>query len=159
MIYQKRKKSFTYLLTWHIVKKMCSLTHWIQLIFNTRKGPLYNLRTVQALVSLCTCEGRSWPSFSAYRINGYCSIGRRTENAQIRLHGNAVWSGPSLFAYGMRVYFPFSSSNRNVYSVLNISHFIAHYNKHSKNMNLNAYSYLCFVDTNSVQEIIIQKEQ
>ena len=36
------------------------------------------------------------PSLSAYRINGYCSTCRRTKNVQIRLHGCARPSGPSL---------------------------------------------------------------
>ena len=43
---------------------------------------------------------------SAYRINGYNSICRRTETVQIRLHGCARSSGPSLFAYGIRAVLP-----------------------------------------------------
>ena len=48
----------------------------------------------------------SSPSLSAYRINRYCSICQRTENAQIRLHGCACSAGPSLFAYSIMAIFP-----------------------------------------------------
>ena len=69
---------------------------------NTRKWPVWNLRTTQALISLRTRAGWSELVLFANRINEYCSICRRTENVQIRLHGCARSSGPTLFAYGIR---------------------------------------------------------
>ena len=69
-----------------------------------RKGPLCNLRTTQALISLRICW--SGPSLSAYKINGYSSICRIIENGQIRLHGYACCSRPSLFAYDIIALFP-----------------------------------------------------
>ena len=63
---------------------------------NLPKGPLCYLRTMQVEISLRISAGWSGPSLPAYRINGYCSICRRTENVQIRLHGCACWSGPTL---------------------------------------------------------------
>ena len=47
---------------------------------------------------------------SAYRINGYCSICRQTENSQIRLHVYAHSSGLSLFAFGIRAFLPCTAS-------------------------------------------------
>ena len=38
--------------------------------------------------------------------NGYCSICGGTENAQVRLHRYACWSGPSLFPCDIRALFP-----------------------------------------------------
>ena len=70
------------------------------------KKPLCNLRTTQVQISLRECAGWSGPSTSAYRINGYCSLCERTDNAQIRLHGWACWSVSSLFAYDIRALFP-----------------------------------------------------
>ena len=58
------------------------------------KGPL---RTTQALISLRIRTGWSGPSLSAYRINGYCCIYRRTENTRL--------SGPTLSARCIRVFF------------------------------------------------------
>ena len=60
------------------------------------KESICNLRTAQALISLCMSAGWSGPSLAAYRINGYCSTCWRTENAQIRLRRCARWSGPLL---------------------------------------------------------------
>ena len=71
-----------------------------------RKGSLCNLRTMQALISLRIRAGWSGPSLSAYRINGYCNIYWQTENVHIRLHGCARSSGPLLFGYGIRAFFP-----------------------------------------------------
>ena len=76
-----------------------------------RNGPLCNLRTTQALISLRICAGSSRPPLSAYRINGYGSICRRTESVQISLHGCASSSGPSLFAHGIRSFSPRYASN------------------------------------------------
>ena len=56
--------------------------------------------------SACASE----PSLFAYRINGNCSICRRTENAQIKLRGCACCSGPSLFTYDIRPLFPCRAS-------------------------------------------------
>ena len=50
--------------------------------------------------------GWSGSSLSAYRMNWYCSICRRTENFQISLHGCAHFSGHLLFAYGKMAFFP-----------------------------------------------------
>ena len=49
--------------------------------------------------------GYSGPAMQAYIINGYCSICRRTENVQNRLHGGARPSRSSLFAYGIGAIF------------------------------------------------------
>ena len=73
-------------------------------IYNAR-----TLRTTQALISLRIRTGWSGPSLSAYRINRYCSICRRTENVQTRLHGCARSSGHSLFAYDIRKRWRFRS--------------------------------------------------
>ena len=54
---------------------------------------------------LCIRTGWSRPSLSAYRINGYCSICRRTENVQIKTARMHSSSEPSLFAYGIRGHF------------------------------------------------------
>ena len=50
--------------------------HWKsnEMMRNVPKGPLCKLRTTQALISLRIRAGWSWPSLSAYRISGYCSI-------------------------------------------------------------------------------------
>ena len=73
---------------------------------NTRKGLWCSLWTMQAQISLGICQGWSGPSLPTYRINGYCSICRQTENAQSRLHWCACWSGRMFFAYGIRAFFP-----------------------------------------------------
>ena len=78
--------------------------------FNARKGPLCNLRTTQAQISLRISTGWSGPSLSAYRINGYCSICLRTENGQIRLFGCACWSGSTLSASCIRPNFVLCAS-------------------------------------------------
>ena len=62
-----------------------------QMMLNARKGLLCYLRTPQAPISLRFCTGWSGPSLPAYRINGYLSICRRTENANIRLR-MLVWT-------------------------------------------------------------------
>ena len=64
---------------------MC-LTGLSYMICSTRKGPLCNLRTTQALISLPISAGWSVPSLSAYRIDGYCRICRQTKNVEVRLH-------------------------------------------------------------------------
>ena len=69
------------------------------------KRALCNLRITQALISLRIRAGWSGPSFSAYRINGYCSKCRRTENVHTRLQGCVRSSGPSLFTSGIRALF------------------------------------------------------
>ena len=75
----------------HFVGYLCSSlqTH---IIHSARKGPFCSLRLTQANIS--------WygPALSAYRHTGHCNIWRRTEKAQIRLHGCACWLGhfPSL---------------------------------------------------------------
>ena len=66
-----------------------------------------NLRTTQALISLRIRAGWSGPSLPANRINEYCSICRRTENAHINLHGCACLSGPALIT----ACFPWCASN------------------------------------------------
>ena len=59
------------------------------------KGPFYNLWTMQVLISLCTCAGWSGPSFSVFRISGYCNICWWTENAKIRQQRCAlIWTFP-----------------------------------------------------------------
>ena len=45
-------------------------------------------------------------SLLAYRLIGNCNICRRTDKALIRLRECAVWSGPSLLAYGIYTFFP-----------------------------------------------------
>ena len=56
---------------------------------------------------------------SAYRINGYCSICRRTENVLIGLHGCARSSGPALFAYDIKLFSPVVNQVRkNVFKVI-----------------------------------------
>ena len=72
---------------------------------NARNGPLCNVWTTQAQISLRICAGWSGPSFSAYRISGYCSIQRLTENPQIRLHRCTSWFGPILSANCIRALF------------------------------------------------------
>ena len=67
---------------------------------------LYSLRATQSRISLRICAGWSAPSLPAFRINGYCSVCWRTENAKIRLHGCECWSGPLLFAFDIRAIFP-----------------------------------------------------
>ena len=60
---------------------------------------------------------RSWLSLSAYKINGYCSICRRTKNVQIRLYGCTHPSGHSLFTSGIRAFFHVvhhTFSNQNI---------------------------------------------
>ena len=96
-------------LPWVHMSKETILTLWIifsPLIRNAWKVPLCNLQTMQAQISLCICAGWSGPSMSACRINGYHSLCRWTENAQIRLHGCACSSGSLQFAYGRRAFFP-----------------------------------------------------
>ena len=78
---------------------------FIVLMLNARKWPLCNLRITQTLISLRIRASWSGPSLSACRINGYCSLCRRPENIQIRLHWCACSSGHSLFAYGTRALF------------------------------------------------------
>ena len=73
-----------------------------------QKRPLCNQWTMQALISLYISAGRSGPSLSAYRISGYCSIRRWTENVQIRLHRCAYTSEPTLSAKCMG---PFGALN------------------------------------------------
>ena len=68
------------------------------MMHKARKRLLCNMRTTHSLISLRLSAGWSGPSLSAYRINGYCSICRRTENAQIRWHRCARWSGSTLSA-------------------------------------------------------------
>ena len=70
---------------WRLPRNSCFM------MCNTRKEPLCNLQTVQAVL------GRL--SLPAYRLNGYYSIYWQTENVQIRLHGCS--SGPLLFVYGI----------------------------------------------------------
>ena len=76
-----------------------------EMMCKARKGPLCNLQTTKALISLRICTGWSGPSLSAYWINGYCSICQRTENVQIRQHRCVHFSGSPLFAYGIRALF------------------------------------------------------
>ena len=86
------------------------LYQWSQLMRNTRKGSLCNLWTMQTLINLRVSAGWSWSSLSAHKISRYCSIWRRTENGQIRLHRCARWSGPTLSAKCIRVFFVRCSS-------------------------------------------------
>ena len=53
-------------------------------------------------------------SLFTYKLNGYCSICRRTENFQIRLHGYARSSRVSLFKNGTRALFPRCASHANI---------------------------------------------
>ena len=46
-------------------------------------------RMKRVLMQFANNVGPDQPSLSVYRINGYCSKCRRTENAQIRLRGCA----------------------------------------------------------------------
>ena len=64
-------------------------------------GSLCHLRTTQALIR----ADWSGPSLSAHRISGYCSICRRTENANIRLLRCTRWSGSTLSAQCIRILF------------------------------------------------------
>ena len=73
------------------------------MVRSARKGPLSNLRTTQALISLRISAGWSGPAMFAYRISGYCNIYRRTEDAQTRLQRCARWSGPILTANCIRI--------------------------------------------------------
>ena len=59
----------------------------------------------------CVCTGWSGPLLPAYRISRYCSKCWRTENVLIRLHGCIHSSRSSLFAYGIRAFFPKCTSN------------------------------------------------
>ena len=95
---------------YHIYPKYLDTLTPYYMIGNMRKEPLCDLWTMQALISQRICTGWSGPALSIYRINGYCSIYRWTENVQIRLHGCACLSGPSLFAYGIRAIFPSCTS-------------------------------------------------
>ena len=69
------------------------------------KGPLCILRTTQTLISLRISAGWSGPLLSTYETSGFCSISRRTDNAQIRLHRWARWSWPTLSANCIRPLF------------------------------------------------------
>ena len=71
-----------------------------QMTRNARKGPF-----LQFVDKASPDQPAHLPSVSAYRINRYCSLCRRTENAQIRLHVCAYWSCPSLFANGRKAFF------------------------------------------------------
>ena len=88
----------------------CPFAYPLHMMRNARKGPLCNLRTTQALITLHICAGWSGPLLPTDRINVYRSICWQTENIQIRLHGCACSSGPSLFAYGIRSFFPCCAS-------------------------------------------------
>ena len=65
----------------------------------------------KALMRIADDTGRSGPSLPAYRINEYCSICWWIENVQIRLHGCACSTRPSLLAYSVRIFFPSCTSN------------------------------------------------
>ena len=71
---------------------------------NARKGHLWSIRTTQVLIRLCICTGWSGSLLPTTRINGYCSICRRTENVRIRLHRCARSSWPSLFRYDIKAF-------------------------------------------------------
>ena len=70
------------------------------------KTALMHLRTMQALISLRSCE----PALPAYRINGYCSICWWTEIVEIRLHKCPHSSGTLLYAHAVRAFFPHYAS-------------------------------------------------
>ena len=63
---------FTATMYWHCsyFSMKWSLCH---MMCNTWKGPLCNLWTMQALISLPISAGWSGPLLSAYRTSGYCS--------------------------------------------------------------------------------------
>ena len=61
--------------------------------------------------------GQPRPSLVVYRINGNCSTCQLIQNIEIRLHGCVHSSGPSLFAYGIRSFFPRCSSQEDVQDV------------------------------------------
>ena len=69
------------------------------------KGPYVICGQLRPWISLHICTGWSGPALSTYRINGYCSMCRRTTNVQIRLHGCACRSRPSLLPYGIKAFF------------------------------------------------------
>ena len=73
---------------------------------NTQKEPLWNLRTMQVLISLRNHASWSGSLLPTYRINRYCSICWQTENVQIRLHGCTHSSCPSLFAHAIWAFIP-----------------------------------------------------
>ena len=77
------------------------------------KRTLCNLRTTKAQISLHIHAGWSGPPLSTYRMKGYCSICLQTENVQIRLHRCSSSPGHSLFAYGIRAFFPHCASSIN----------------------------------------------
>ena len=76
-----------------------------------RKGPLCNLRKMQAQISLRISAGWSGPSLSPYRITGYWSICQQSETAQIRLQRYTCCSVPTLSANCIRGFFVHCTSN------------------------------------------------
>ena len=97
-----------------------------QMMCNAQKGPLCNLRTMHALISLHISAGWSRPSLSIYGINGYCNICWWTKNAQIRLHGCGYSSGPLLFTFGIRALFQCCTSNFKDYLHIQNSFLLAY---------------------------------
>ena len=72
---------------------------------NARKRPLCNLADNAGPGQTAHLRRLIWASIDRLQ-NGYCTICRRTKAAQIRLHGCTGSSGPSLFARGVRAFFP-----------------------------------------------------
>ena len=62
-----------------IIKLSFPKTPKEDMMHNIGKGPLCNLRTMRALISLRICVGWTGPSLPAYRINGYCSIWQKKQ--------------------------------------------------------------------------------
>ena len=69
---------------------------------NAWKGPLCNLQTTKAQISLRISAGWSGSSLSAYRISRYCGVCQRIENAPII---RCARSGPTLSANCIRAHF------------------------------------------------------
>ena len=67
----------------------------IIMMLKAREGPLYEMRTTQALISLRRCAGWSGPSLSAYRINGYCTICRQTDRRSDQSSSDSMRSDQS----------------------------------------------------------------
>ena len=83
----------------YLLRPVCPYTEGkYNVMRNTRKGPLCNLRTMQVLISLHISAGWSEPVLSVSRISRYCRICWQTENAHILLLRCACWSEPTLSA-------------------------------------------------------------
>ena len=106
------------------------------MMINARKGPLCNLWTTQALISLCIRAGWSVPSLCAYRINEYCSMSTNRECSD-QTAWMPSWSGHTLSTNCIRSFFVcWASLDRGVLCKQTI---------YSKGENLFSFIYFLFM--------------